>query len=215
MIRENNADLGQSYTFAYDSRGNIISKTTYAYTTGTLGNPTQTKTFTYDNNDRLISIDGVAIDYNAGSPTTYAGKSFEWQDGKLKKCTTSNGIVEYSRNSSGVIIIKTVQSGRQKTNHFYYHSGNKLIFEEIGASTKINYLYNAQGVMGLQYNGCAYTYRKNLFGDITEIYNGATCVAKYKYDAWGNCTVCNPDGTVNTSESFIGMGKNGRHVRWS
>ena len=49
-----------------------------------------------------------------------------------------------------------------------------------------------------------YVYRKNLFGDVTEIYDGATCVAKYKYDAWGNCTVCNPDGTVNTSETFIG-----------
>ena len=49
-----------------------------------------------------------------------------------------------------------------------------------------------------------YVYRKNLFGDVTEIYQGATCIAKYKYDAWGNCTVCNPDGTVNTSETFIG-----------
>ena len=38
---------------------------------------------------------------------------------------------------------------------------------------------------------------KNLFGDITEIYQGATCVARYKYDAWGNSTVCNPDGTEN------------------
>ena len=27
---------------------------------------------------------------------------------------------------------------------------------------------------------------------------------KYKYDAWGNCTVCNTDGTPNTNTSFIG-----------
>ena len=25
-----------------------------------------------------------------------------------------------------------------------------------------------------------------------------------KYDAWGNCTVCNSDGTPNTSSTFIG-----------
>ena len=204
MIRENNADLGKTFVYSYDANGNILSKKEYAYTIGLIGEVLATTTYSYDEYDKLVAINGVAISYNAGSPTTYAGKSFEWQDGKLKKCTTSNGIVEYSRNSSGVIIIKTVQSGRQKTNHFYYHSGNKLIFEDIGASTKINYLYNAQGVMGLQYNGCAYTYRKNLFGDITEIYSGTTCVAKYKYDAWGNCTVCNPDGTVNTSADFIG-----------
>ena len=64
-------------------------------------------------------------------------------------------------------------------------------------------MYNQQGVCGITC-GSSYTFRKNIFGDITEIYQGTTCVAKYKYDAWGNCTVCNPDGTVNTSENFIG-----------
>ena len=32
-------------------------------------------------------------------------------------------------------------------------------------------------------------YRKNLFGDVTAIYNGTTKVAEYVYDAWGNCTI--------------------------
>ena len=43
-----------------------------------------------------------------------------------------------------------------------------------------------------------------MFSNITEIYHGTNCVAKYKYDVWGNCTVCNPDGTINTAEDFIG-----------
>ena len=76
--------------------------------------------------------------------------------------------------------------------------------------TALSYAYNKLGIAGFYLydsqggNTGSYTYRKNLFGDITAIYQGATCVAKYKYDAWGNCTVCNPDGTANTSASFIG-----------
>ena len=50
-----------------------------------------------------------------------------------------------------------------------------------------------------------YTYRKNIFGDIIGIYDANnTCVAKYVYDAWGNHKVLNPDGTENTSSTFIG-----------
>ena len=45
---------------------------------------------------------------------------------------------------------------------------------------------------------------KNIFGDITDIYYGSTPVASYKYDAWGNCTVCNLDGSENTDRNFIG-----------
>ena len=47
-------------------------------------------------------------------------------------------------------------------------------------------------------------YRKNLFGDITAIYDRDTCVAKYAYDAYGVCKVMNPDGTENTDDDFIG-----------
>ncbi len=45
---------------------------------------------------------------------------------------------------------------------------------------------------------------KNIFGDITDIYYGSTRVASYKYDAWGNCKVCNIDGSENTDRNFIG-----------
>ena len=40
------------------------------------------------------------------------------------------------------------------------------------------------------YNGSTYFFRKNILGDVTDIYNNAgTRVAGYAYDAWGNCTV--------------------------
>ena len=40
------------------------------------------------------------------------------------------------------------------------------------------------------YNGSTYFFRKNILGDVTDIYNNVgTRVAGYAYDAWGNCTV--------------------------
>ena len=56
----------------------------------------------------------------------------------------------------------------------------------------------------MEYDGTHYLYRKNLFGDITAIYERDTCVAKYAYDAYGVCKVMNPDGTENTDDDFIG-----------
>ena len=56
----------------------------------------------------------------------------------------------------------------------------------------------------MEYDDTHYLYRKNLFGDITAIYDRDTCVAKYAYDAYGVCKVLNPDGTENTDSSFIG-----------
>ena len=42
----------------------------------------------------------------------------------------------------------------------------------------------------VEYGTASYLYRKNLFGDVTEIYNEAgTLVGKYSYTAFGVCTV--------------------------
>ena len=45
-------------------------------------------------------------------------------------------------------------------------------------------------------------YRKNLFGDVTAIYNGTTKVAEYVYDAWGNCTVTTNVNGYGTRNPF-------------
>ena len=72
LIREDNAVLGKSWVFAYDTAGNILSKKEYAYTTGTLGAVLDTKTYTYAATgwkDRLTSFNGEPIAYDAlGAP---------------------------------------------------------------------------------------------------------------------------------------------------
>ncbi len=51
-----------------------MSKTEYAYTTGTVGTTTKVYNYTYGNtwNDQLTAFDGTAITYDAaGNPTSF------------------------------------------------------------------------------------------------------------------------------------------------
>ena len=52
----------------------------------------------------------------------------------------------------------------------------------------VKYMYDAKGASGMIVDGTKYYFRKNIFGDVVEIYNesGAKC-AEYTYDAWGTC----------------------------
>ena len=75
LIREDNKDANKSYTYTYDSRGNILEKKTYAFTLGTLGTVQSTHTYGYATDswkDRLTSYNGQTITYDAiGNPLTY------------------------------------------------------------------------------------------------------------------------------------------------
>lgn len=67
------------------------------------------------------------------------------------------------------------------------------------------YLYGKDGILGFTYNGTEYYYGKNLFGDISDIYDATgTKVAHYVYDAWGNHDVYDGQGNAKTDSAFIG-----------
>ena len=63
-------------------------------------------------------------------------------------------------------------------------------------------MYNSQGIIGFVYQGETYTYRKNMFGDIVAIYQGATKIAEYAYDAWGNCTIVSDTNGIGAANPF-------------
>ena len=68
LIREDNKDANKSYTYTYDSRGNILEKKTYAFTLGTLGTVQSTHTYGYATDswkDRLTSYNGQTITSDA------------------------------------------------------------------------------------------------------------------------------------------------------
>ncbi|MDD4291756.1 MAG: hypothetical protein PHX51_05935, partial [Clostridia bacterium] len=85
LSRENNSALNKTWTFAYDVGGNITVKTEYAYTTGTLGTPTNKISYGYDTTwkDKLTSWNGLSgtanFNYdNVGNPTKYKGNTLTW-----------------------------------------------------------------------------------------------------------------------------------------
>ena len=206
--------MGKTFVYNYDKHGNITSRVEYSYTTATnlsTLTPTKTDTFSYYTSgwqDQLKKVNNgteIVYDYQ-GKPTSYNGKIFTWSTSNLQKITTNSKEFCFIYDAQGKLQGKTYYDGNNRVSENYYYDGGRLVYnvKYVNSNpTLTTFLYNQQGVCGITC-GSSYTFRKNVFGDITEIYQGTTCVAKYKYDAWGNCTVCNPDGTVNTSENFIG-----------
>ena len=227
LVRENNPTTGidKTVTWCYDISGNILSRTEYAYTAGDLAGVTPTNTFTYtydtDWKDQLVEITKNGDTHHtfsydqAGNPTTYRGKTLTWTRGRLLAsygATGSNYITTMQYDASGIRREKLVPSAYGSTTTTFFYNGNNLVREKIVNKVSVQshthyktYLYNSQGVIGFVQGSNTYTYRKNLFGDIVALYQGATKVAEYAYDAWGNCTVIDPaTGNVSTSDVFIG-----------
>ncbi len=192
LIREDNAEAGKSYVYAYDKGGNITSKKTYAYTTGTLGSVQSTYDYSYGNaewGDQMTAYRGVTLSYDAlGNPTSYYNGSFcnlFWSKGRKLNALArgSTDITQYVYNAEGNRISKS----RNGTVTEYVLDGSRILAEKQG-STVIVYLYDGAGSpIGMKLNGTTYTYEKNLQGDIVGIINAVgDRVVTYVYDAWGN-----------------------------
>jgi len=120
----------------------------------------------------------------------------------------SYGSNTYKYDSNGLRV--------QKNGIVYYNLNGRIIYEKLADSSTIFYNYDQDGLTSLTYkkyaNGtyttATYYIRKNLQGDIIALHrlidNLLVLTCKYRYDAWGRCTVLNPDGTVNTDPTFIG-----------
>ena len=177
----------------YNVGGNIVSKTEYAYTTGTVGTAIKTYNYTYGNTwkDQLTAFDGTAITYDAaGNPASYLGKTLTWSRGRLlTKYVSGSKTVDMQYDAKGIRIGKTRKVVSTTTNCTYIYDNGGKLRTEIDGNTTRNYIYGQDGVVGYEENGVHFMYRKNFFGDITAIYQGATKIAEYNYDAWGNCTV--------------------------
>ena len=196
LVREDNKPFAKTVTYTYDNCGNILEKRTYAYT---LVDDIEEKDHTtvsykYDG-DKLLKYGAEACAYDVlGNPTTYRGKTATWEKGRLK---TYNGVTlgydgRGKRISSDIL-------------NFEYSSDGKLLKSSDG----LEFIYDLQGLAGVVDNSDStiktYFYRKDAQGNIVAMLdeNGAV-VVKYVYNAWGEHKVLNPDGTENTSASFIG-----------
>ena len=163
-------------TITYDNYGNINTKNGVCYT--------------YDNTwkDLLTGVGDQTISYDAqGNPTSYLGHTLVWKKGRqLSKFDGMN----YIYDSNGIRILKMGDGIR----HGYLLDGAKIIKETIhepsGDGVLVPIYDSEDEVCGIEYNGTAYYFLKNLQEDVIAITDDSgNVVAKYSYDTWGVCTI--------------------------
>ena len=185
LVRENNSALNKTYTYVYDSVGNVTSKKTHAYTTAsTPGTATSTVAFSYDttHSDRLTSFGGKAITYDQqGCPLTYDGKTYTWTRGKLTKIATGGATL-----NPGIKAIVTPVSSESWT---YTYNGNGQRTEKeysylpaIGQIPSYNYTTSSTTKFTYDHSG------RLVQESLTENYKNTsslTTITKYLYDDSG------------------------------
>ena len=178
IILEKDLYNGTEVCYTYDNNGNILTKSE---------NGTVKEYKYYEGTDRLASYNGEVCEYDAaGNPTKYRNLNCEWSKGRqLTKLTDGEKSVEYTYDGSGLRRTKT-SGGVTKT----YDYENGRLVRESGGEEPVRFLYGEGGIMGSEYDRSKFLFRKNAFGDVTEVYNvRGELVAKYSYSAYGKCTI--------------------------
>ena len=107
LVRENNEPLGETYVYTYDNGGNRTSKTTYAYTTGSVNDLTPTETIEYgygtgDWGDQLVLIktNNLITDIFTcdaiGNPTIYSSYTMTWDGRRLMRMQKPSADISFS-----------------------------------------------------------------------------------------------------------------------
>ena len=196
LIREDNKDANKSYTYTYDSRGNILEKKTYAFTLGTLGTAQKTDSYGYATDswkDRLTSYNGQTITYDAiGNPLTYNNGSaytFTWEGRQMQTATKGNTTWTYTYNADGLRTGKT----NGTTTYTYTWNENRQLSSMTWNTGYALFYYDANGtpnsvVIDDGYDVQTYCYVTNLQGDIVGLISAESgdWAVTYEYDAWGN-----------------------------
>ena len=210
LVRADDQKAGTSIAYSYDVGGNITAVSTYAYTTGELGSPTNTISYAYDNanwKDLLTSYNGQSITYDQiGNPLIYRdGMSFTWEGRQLRTAAVNGKGISYAYNNDGIRTGKTVDGVTTE----YLVDGRNVLAQKTGNDV-LWFLYDSDGTrVGFTYNDTAYYYTKNAQGDVTGIVDSsANTVVEYSYDAWGKLltTTGNMADTIGKLNPFLYRG---------
>ena len=164
---------------------------------------------------------GCPTSYDGMSATWNKGKLSRLSSGTLASGTSN---YTYTYNAFGQRVAKTysylagtsgvgsAQAGdvTAYNKKYYYDHAGRLVAEETsktvhGTGTvteRIVFLYDESSVIGIEHTtggvSPRYYFQRNLLGDVQAIVNtNGTVVARYLYDAFGNCTIAS--GTTNTA----------------
>jgi RHS repeat-associated protein len=165
----------------YDANGNITQKGDVKYT------------YT---RDKMMSFGGETCTYDTlGNPTKYRNRTLKWDLRNLVKYDN----ITFKYNADDLRYEKVNDNWRTS----YTWANGRLVGEhrEHNYIDDIQYIHGADGIAGfkLTRDGGAprtFWYVKNIQNDITAIFEKAASpapvlVARYKYNAYGECTVTN------------------------
>jgi RHS repeat-associated protein len=208
LIREDNQEAGTTTVWTYDNAGNILTRTVYPYTTGSISEGTQTNYYYTDTQwgDLLTAYNNKPITRDEiGNPTNDFVWRYTWQHGRqLASMTKLDGSAQwnYTYNADGLRTqrIKTVtdpDTGETISDRIYNYTynGDKLTHMTVDGHT-MYFTYDASGVpLTMVYDGNKFYYVTNLQGDVISIINGnGQEFVRYTYDAWGK--LLSVDGTA-------------------
>ncbi len=215
LEREDNPSLNKTIVYKYDEAGNVILKKTYSYTLDDKLEETPViDEYVYSCSnwgDQLIDYNGKTFKYdNMGRPSVYKGDTCSWsQRGELKSVKKDNQeAFKYYYDANGIRNKKIVNDVETK----FVVVGTKVLKSIIKVGNEertIKYNYVLDKLEGFVYtkDGISkeYRYERNIFGDITRIYNSEGSIeATYVYDAYGRVKVINSIGEEDTNIEFIG-----------
>ena len=217
------SNITATYTYTYDTAGNILSETK------TAGGTTTTRTYTYGNSDwldLLTAVNGNTITYDtSGNPLTYHNgttsyTSLTWVQGRqLTSLTTGGKTYTYAYGADGIRTQKVVDG----VVHTYVTLNGRVVRESFpyGDTTIImDFIYDESGrpfaVCYSKNGGTSYTtyfYGVNAQGDVEKIFrilqNDETGVYEekvyglYTYDAWGNVTATTAAGNTPGTTTLV------------
>jgi RHS repeat-associated protein len=196
LVRVDDAVLQTTLTYTYDTGGNLLTATTYAYTTAPVPtNPTGSVSYSYSDNSWGDLLTGVTTSgstpFNTFTPTYDAiGNPLSWRNGmtmswtrgrRLNSITSTSLNASYVYNDSGIRTSKTV-NGVTTT---YVISGTAILRQSSPAGT-LDFMYDGSKAIGFVKDSVNYWYVYNLQGDIIAIINDSGAeVVSYTYDSWG------------------------------
>ena len=181
--------------YTYDSQGNLLTKIKtnlltneetevhhYTYSLSTFGKQLtdfDNQNLTYDDYGLLLQWNQQSLTYNHQHQMTQFGThTFQYD---AFGCRTFKNQIEYTYDDQGRLL------------------------KEVNGTHTILYFYDGLSICSIQVDGQSYFLRRNLFQDVTHIYDlNGNLVASYLYDAWGNHKVFDANGVENTNADFIG-----------
>ena len=209
LTKETNLAIGSEWRYTYDNGGNITKKEEYNPSTGAL---VSSRDYGYGHSywkDQLTSWGSYGTNSfvydDSGNPTKYKGKTLEWEGKRLARYNESDlCYVKLNYDGNGLLAgyfysnTYSIWGGATFTTTMtreITRDGDRILSEKVteynpetNSTTvkNIMYAYDEKGVSGMTVGGKKYYFVRNIFGDVTAIYNTSRVkCAEYAYDAWG------------------------------